>query len=381
MLYSFQFIKSSVVILIFVLCCNAIQAQFVLKIELRSKPTTHFQDSIFIAGSFNGWDPGKTIFKKVPGGPELATINNLPAGLFEFKITRGSWTTVETATNGTSINNRLITITKDTTLIVDVLAWADDIPRRPPVSTRSRNVFIVDTAFRIPQLQRKRRIWIYLPADYATTKKKYPVLYMHDGQNLFDAQTSSYGEWGADEMMDSVRTGKQMIIVGIDHGESKRLTEYNPYNSRFGDGEGDAYVDFLVKNLKPYIDQTYRTKPTQESTFIAGSSMGGLISLYAVLKYPDVFGAAGIFSPSFWIAPDLNKKIESSSNIHTALYFLCGEKEGEQMTADMKKVYQQFESKGVKKLAYKQVKDGMHNEAFWRSELDTFYQWLNRTIK
>ncbi len=378
MLHRIQFIKLFFLFGIAVFQSYNSTAQNSLRIELKGKPGSHLNDSLYIAGSFNSWNPGVNTFsfKTAPGGTQYAEIKGIPTGIIEFKITRGSWSTVESAKNGDAISNRIVQIKSDTTISINIEAWADDFPGRPPVSTRSKNVFVMDTSFFIPQLNRKRRIWVYLPEDYAFNKKKYPVLYMHDGQNLFDAQTSSYGEWGVDEMMDSIRMGKQCIIVGIDHGDTKRLTEYNPYSSRFGPGEGDAYVDFLVNTLKPYIDKTFRTKPTKESTFTAGSSMGGLISLYAVVKYPSVFGGAGIFSPAFWIAPDLKKKIDSSSHLNSAVYFVCGELEGKEMVADMKSVYDQLKKKGLKKLYYKQVKEGRHNENFWRKEMYSFYRWL-----
>ena len=122
---------------------------------------------------------------------------------------------------------------------------------------------------------------------------------MHDGQNLFDNATSYSGEWGIDEYLDSIFTlgKKEVIVVGIDNGLSKRMNEYNPYSFRqYGKGEGDEYVDFLVKNLKPFIDKHYRTLPGKKNTYIAGSSMGGLISLYAVLKYPE-FSEEQEYSP------------------------------------------------------------------------------------
>ena len=177
------------------------------------------------------------------------------------------------------------------------MIFTNPLPEK--VHTASFNVKVMDTAFFMPQLNRTRRIWIYLPPSYRATKIYYPVLYMHDGQNLFDNATSYSGEWGIDEYLDSIFTlgKKEVIVVGIDNGLSKRMNEYNPYSFRqYGKGEGDEYVDFLVKNLKPFIDKHYRTLPGKKDTYIAGSSMGGLISLYAVLKYPAVFGGAGIFS-------------------------------------------------------------------------------------
>lgn len=371
-------IKTCLLLLVSIFFFSDVTGQFKVRFEIKSKPGNHAADTLYLAGTFNGWNPGDNAFtfQVAANGVHYAEMNDVMPGRIEYKITRGSWSKVEAATKGSAMANRSQVISSDTTILLTIDAWADDFPGRPPVSTRSKNVFIADTAFFIPQLNRKRRIWIYLPDDYAFSKKSYPVLYMQDGQNLFDVITSSYGEWGVDEMMDSIVPRKQSIVVGIDHGEGKRMTEYNPYSSRFGKGEGDAYVDFLAHTLKPYIDRTYRTKPGKGTTAVAGSSMGGLISLYAVVKYPDVFGEAGIFSPAFWLAPDLQKKIDSSTAISAAVYFVCGELEGNEMTADMKRIYDQLKQKGAKKLYYKQVADGKHNENFWRTEMYAFYNWL-----
>lgn len=381
--HSWQRLNKTIVhFLAAVLFNTTVFAQYNVRIEIQKRPEKHKTDSLFVAGNFNGWNPGLSnyCFSQTDSGNSIL-LTGIAKGLMEYKITRGAWPKVECASNGASINNRIAQINSDTTLTITIEAWADDIPGRPPVSTRTKNVFVLDTAFYMPQLNRKRRIWVYLPENYAFTNKRYPVLYMHDGQNLFDALTSSFGEWGVDEMMDTVKLRKQCIIVGIDHGDSKRLTEYNPYKSKFGEGEGDAYVDFLVHTLKPQIDQRFRTKTDAANTSIAGSSMGGLISLYAVLKYPKVFGNAGVFSPAFWIAPELSKKIESISSFQQAVYFVCGELEGDQMTKDMRQLYLLLKQKGLKRAVYKQVKDGQHNERFWQTEMDDFYEWLFNQTK
>jgi predicted alpha/beta superfamily hydrolase len=356
-------------------------AQHSVTIIISNQPSNHSADSLYVAGSFNGWNPGVNFysFEKNKEGHSSIVLQNIKKGFHEFKITRGSWQTVECAKNGAAISNRIIKVTGDTLINLSIEAWADDIPSRPPVSTRSKNVFIIDTAFYMPQLKRNRRVWIYLPENYSFSKKQYPVLYMHDGQNIFDALTAAYGEWGLDEMMDSIRPGKQCIIVGIDHGGNKRLTEYNPYNSQFGIGEGDAYVDFLTLIVKPYIDKKYRTKADRQNTFIAGSSMGGLISLYAVTKYPAVFGGAGILSPAFWLSSEFAEKLK---NTHTptnaSLYFVCGELESNEMVGDMQKVYSILKENGEKKLFIKTVPDGRHQESFWKTEMYDCYMWLRK---
>lgn len=125
-------------------------------------------------------------------------------------------------------------------------------------STASKNVstFTIEA----PQLKTSKKIWIYLPEGYsATAKKKYSVIYMHDAQNLFDKKTSFVGEWDVDEKLDSLKA--QVIVVGIEHGNEKRIDELTPFkNEKYGGGKADEYVDFIVKTLKPYIDKNYQTK-------------------------------------------------------------------------------------------------------------------------
>ncbi|MGB7842151.1 MAG: alpha/beta hydrolase-fold protein, partial [Salinimicrobium sp.] len=154
-------------------------------------------------------------------------------------------------------------------------------------STASPNVSTFEIA--APQLDTIRKIWVYLPENYETSEESYPVLYMHDAQNLFDAATSYSGEWKVDEVLDSLKT-PQVIVVGIEHGNDKRIEELTPYpNEKYGGGKADAYVNFLMITLKPHIDATYRTLPDAENTAIMGSSLGGLTSFYAAIKYPETF--------------------------------------------------------------------------------------------
>ncbi|HQV87477.1 MAG TPA: alpha/beta hydrolase-fold protein [Chitinophagaceae bacterium] len=262
-------------------------------------------------------------------------------------------------------------------LLTGFYSFAQNETKPAIKSSASGNVIIIDTAFGIPQLQRSRKIWIYLPAGYSTSKKKYPVLYMHDGQNVFDSATAYAGEWGVDEFLDSVKL-KESIVVAIDNGLNKRMNEYNPYDSeRFGKGEGGFYVDFLVKTLKPYIEKKYRTKKCRKSRFIAGSSMGGLISLYAVLKYPRVFGGAGIFSPAFWVAPKIYDDIQSrGKKVKGKLYFYAGKQEGETMVPYMLKAFEALTSVSRSKISTVIRDEGKHNEATWRKEFPLFYEWL-----
>ncbi len=359
-------------------------AQFSVTFSLKQPSAFHSSASFFITGSFNGWDPGNKEYTFQPGTNGVAVITlMLQAGSYQYKFTRGSWEEVETDANGKNIINRSLILSSDTTIHIEIAGWADDFEQEvfpEKKHTASQNVSIIDTAFYMPQLHRKRRIWLYLPPGYNTSKEMYPVIYMHDGQNLFDNATSFAGEWGVDEYLDSISSSgkKAAIIVGIDNGMAKRMAEYNPYTfQQFGKGEGSQYVDFLVKNLKPFIDKKYRTLKNKQNTFIAGSSMGGLISLYAVLKYPKVFGGAGIFSPAFWTARGIDSMVRShAASLTSRLFFYAGGKENNSMVPDMKRIVSEIRQYSTSKTKVVIDSEAQHNEASWRKYFPQFYEWL-----
>jgi predicted alpha/beta superfamily hydrolase len=335
---------------------------------------------LFLAGNFNGWNAADTLWELKPDGSGgYSLTKDMAPGVYEFKVTRGAWDKVECTAAGKPIDNRVATIKSDTTLILDIAGWQDSFPPVVKQHTASANVHLISDHFNIPQLGRQRRIWIYLPPDYAASKRKYPVIYMHDGQNLFDAYTSGYGEWGIDELLDKMPDKQESIIVGVEHGGEYRITEYDPYDSKYGKGRGDDYVDFLAKTLKPYIDSAYRTKPGPRSTTIAGSSMGGLIAIYAALKYPDVFGNAGIFSPAFWIAPAIYDYVEGRKLPgYERFYFVCGDAESKTMVSDMQKMADIVHAKGknAAKAPVVIIKGAIHNEKQWNSDFPGFYEWV-----
>ncbi|QJD94459.1 alpha/beta hydrolase [Mucilaginibacter robiniae] len=245
--------------------------------------------------------------------------------------------------------------------------------------TATPQVQILDDHFYSPELQAQRRVWLYLPADYETSGKSYPVIYMQDGQNLFDQYTASYQEWGVDEIMDELFAGQACIIVAVDHGEENRITEYNPYDSEHGQGKGDDYVSFLTGTLKPYIDQQYRTLTDTKHTAIAGSSMGGLIAMYAALKCPEVFGNAGVFSPAFWIAKEVYAYALQQENLNNSrFYFVCGDAESDDMVGDMIGMADIVSEKVTdKQQVMVQVVPGAgHNEQQWHDDFPAFYEWL-----
>lgn len=343
-------------------------------------PVKGLGTNLFFAGDFNNWNPEDKsceLLQNNAGQYQLSKV--LPKGVYNFKITRGSWQTVECNAFGKPIDNRSITVLHDTTITLNIEGWQDSFKAEEKKHTASAQVHIINEKFDMPQLGRQRRVWIYLPEDYGSSPKKYPVVYMHDGQNLFDEYTAGYGEWGIDEIMDKLPAKDQCIIVGIDHGGEYRITEYDPYDSKYGKGRGNDYVDFLVKTLKPYVDQHYRTKTDVRNTSIAGSSMGGLISMYAILRYPDVFGNAGVFSPAFWVAPDLYKYAQQQGlSKNSRIYFICGDSESENMVADMHKMISLILSKGINEKNTPEViiKGAKHNEKQWNGDFPGFYSWL-----
>lgn len=249
-------------------------------------------------------------------------------------------------------------------------------------STANENVKILSQHFYIPQLKRTRRIWVCLPEDYYTSGKQYPVLYLQDAQNKFDEATSFGLEWEVDESLSRLfRMGDRGVIaVGIDHGRERRIHEYLPFpNQPDGLAEGPAYAEFLVTVLKPFIDVNFRTLPGKSTTALMGSSMGGLISLYTGLMYPEVFGLLGIFSPSLWIAPDIFPLIEKRLvSREQKIYLLAGKRESKDMALDMQKLHDALAGKGLppEQLHLTLVKDGEHTEAFWRKEFPYAYLWL-----
>ncbi|MBW8360216.1 MAG: alpha/beta hydrolase [Weeksellaceae bacterium] len=356
-------------------------------VKITALPATTPENArIFMASSLNSWNPKDENFELRKDGHGQYSLSILEhTGKTEYKFTLGSWESAEGDASGKKADNRTCTFTgKPQTVENQILSWEQATPKK---NTLSKNVHVLSEHFPLPQLNTTRKIWIYLPPDYDSSKKKYPVIYMQDGQNLFNEATSFSGEWKVDETLDQLFVdGKESaIVVGIDNGGSERLNEYSPWkNAKYGGGKGALYSDFLANTLKPYIDRTYRTKKQARNTVLAGSSMGGLISFYTGMRYPEKFGKLLIFSPSFWFAnAEVNAFIHNNSNKEVRkikLYFLAGKKESQEMVSDIEKVVPLLRKQGVrqKNILTKFDADGTHSESYWSMEFGSAYLWLFR---
>jgi predicted alpha/beta superfamily hydrolase len=248
-----------------------------------------------------------------------------------------------------------------------------------------------------PQLHNRRRLYAHLPPSYAEGDKRYPVIYMHDGQNLFDQSLSFAGEWQVDEtMLALAEEGIEAIVVGVSNMGTRRIDEYSPFRDRRlrKGGRGDWYVAFLADTVKPLVDREFRTLPGREHTGVLGSSMGGLISLYAFFRRPEVFGFAGVMSPSLWFAQEaIFPYVEHAPLSSGKIYIDIGTHEGIDPRAALRSPHKYVNryvgaarrmrdllaSKGYQPgaaLRYEEEEAAAHSEPAWAGRLPDALRWL-----
>jgi len=233
-----------------------------------------------------------------------------------------------------------------------------------------------------PQLGNRRDVLVYLPPSYVSSGRHYPVLYMQDGQNLFDATTSFAGEWQVDETMERVSgEGLEAIVVAIPNSGRHRADEYSPFrDERVGGGRGDDYLAFVIDTLKPRIDAEFRTRRERAATGILGSSMGGLISLYALLRRADIFGFAGAMSPSLWFARGAIFKVAVGiSQWEGRLYVDTGTLEGRghvRQVREMVRLLRRRAGHPRRQIQYVEEPGAQHNEAAWARRFEPALRWL-----
>jgi len=342
-------------------------------ITILASPQESARDSslnIFIAGNkveLGNWNPGAVAMEKVHDTLWRFAAKFPHNGVVQFKLTRGLWENEAIYESSRVPGNTTIEVTKDTTVLLRPLFWKRQIlPSKPEQTIRGKVEY--HRGLIGDGLNHRRDIVVWLPPSYKkSAAKRYPVLYMHDGQNIFDPATAFTGhDWRVDEVTDSLINLKkieEIIIVGI-YNSPDRIPEYSDSPI------GNSYMNFVITVVKSLIDSTYRTKPDKKHTAVMGSSMGGLSSLMFVWKRPDVFGMAGCLSTAFWYDDEKTlKEIReySSHKKDVKIYLDCGGREKE-LIGGYKRMVAIFKKKGYKKgkdLGYHLEGKGTHSEYSW----------------
>lgn len=249
----------------------------------------------------------------------------------------------------------------------------------------------------------KRKIRVLLPDSYKNTDMHYPVLYMFDGQNLLNKKDSYAGvTWGVREelrKLNKENKDHELIVVGIDHAGEERLNEYSLFDFNFHGQDvkarGIEFLEYMVEELIPKIEKKYRIKSKPESRFIAGSSLGGLMSAYAISAYPEIFGTAGVFSLASWIhEPEFLRFIRKNRvKPYNRFYVMVGaieeyDTEKNQVLREGSMAYLNSSINYIKALVDAGTKtdnfelvvdpEGIHREATWRNNLPEFLKYLKK---
>jgi len=260
-------------------------------------PSLKSTDKIYVVGNLpeiGSWNPSLVELESHNNFIWKKTILINKGSKIEYKFTRGSWNNEALGLNATIPSNSILLVENDTLVSRKINYWRDGFNFK--VEGQVTGKVIYHEKFVLDGLK-PRDIFVWLPPDYEKNiNKRYPVFYMHDGQNLIDPKKSNtFVDWQVDETADSlIRNGeiKPFIIVGINNTEDRSI-EYS--NSHLG----NLYTKLIVEKIKPFIDSTYRTMPSRENCAVGGSSMGGLISMICLWNHPNVFSKAACFSPAF----------------------------------------------------------------------------------
>lgn len=353
---------------------------------------------IYAAGTFNAWNPADPAAELSPdgdGGWALELPSVTPGASVELKLTRGSWSSVEAALDGRDRPNRTLRFDPAfPTAALIVERWLDG---PAPADTR-RGAVSVLPGVAIPQLGTTRNIWVRLPRGYDRSTARYPVMYLFDGQNLFDRGTASFGqEWRVDEallLLEAEGRAPGLIVVGLESGPD-RPCEYSVFpedphpNCPAGTAQGPLILEFLAETLKPLIDQRYRTLPDRLHTAIAGSSMGGSMAVAGALRRPDLYSKVAALSPSYQNGlthslrmPDWVRANPPGAplRVHQDL----GDAEqirdlpNDLLTRNMLAVQQALDEVGVQDERALIVPGGHHDEASWAARFGEICAWLWR---
>lgn len=236
-----------------------------------------------------------------------------------------------------------------------------------------------------------RNVLVYLPPDYGLNpERRYPVFYMHDGQNLINPEDAFGGVvWGVDETAQSLILSNQIepvIIVGIYNSGEKRIDEYTPVKSAGGrmkgrGGQADFYGRMIIEELKPFIDKEYLTKPEREFTALGGSSLGGLVSLHLGFKRPDVFSRLAVISPAVWWANNqiIRETAMLGERLPLRIWLDIGKKEGSRIKHQVRALRELLRANGWKEnvdLAYFEFPEARHDESAWAARFGEILKFL-----
>ncbi len=364
--------RSGIYLLILLVLVNSTLLSQTVKVNfvIHAK-TTNDSDKIYIAGnneSLGNWNPGIIRLDKINDTTWTKSFEFNKGTQLEFKFTRGDWNKEALDKNGFVPQNHLVYVKNDTTLYYEIKKWKDESGRIVNASHTITGDVRIFKNLNFGKLK-PRNIIVWLPPCYnQNSSKRYPVLYMQDGQNLFDATTSAFGvEWRADETADSLIKNKivsPFIIVGI-YNTSDRTEEYTLTP------KGIEYMKFIVTKLKPFIDKTFRTLPDNDNTAVGGSSYGGTISFLLAWNFPEVFSKAALFSPAFKTDRfDLSEKIINEKGKKDIVLYIDNGGVGleEKLQPEIDEMIEVLKQKGFKQnenLFYYKAPEAKHFEADW----------------
>ncbi len=331
----------------------------------------------FLAGNLpalGDWKPGRVRLERIDARSGECRFFAPKGSVVEFKVSRGNWKTQavyeETPENIPPDNRAFRVEGPECRFETSVADWMDKLPAGlDPV----QGIVRVHPGMTGDGLDYARDIQVWLPPSYRKSRKRYPVLYMHDGQNLFDPATSFCGQdWKLDETaMLLMKRGivEEFIVVGVANTPD-RMEEYNLFRPK-----GKAYASFLMQVLKPFIDATYRTSPEREQTAVGGSSMGGLFSFQLGWLHPEVFSMAACLSPAFWFNRGRMYKLVQDGPLPehpVRLYLDAGDLE-QQIWRGFHKMTELLKKRGFRMgkdlCAYPDI-GAVHSEAAWAARLD-----------
>ena len=367
-----------------------------VRFEVRAPAGTPPDAVLWISGDvaeLGHWNGAGLRLTTSPEGRYVGTVELPPGTAFAFKVTRGDWGTVEkTATGGEIANRPGRASAGEDTIRIEVAAWRDAFEKAP-----SRTSTITGDVRRHPAFPSRfvdaRDVLVWLPPGYdANPRGRYPVVLMHNGQNVFDGATSFLPgmEWQADETADRlIRAGRipPCIVVAVANSPARREDYTLEVDPRYGGGRSDRYARFLIEELLPFLDRTYRTRTRPEDRTVIGSSLGGLVSLDLGLLHSDVFGRVGSISPAVWWADRaVVTRVTATGHRPVRVWMDIGTAESTP-TADGHREW--LESAQAlrdalvgagwrvgRDLHYEEIEGAPHNESAWAARFDRVLEWL-----